>query len=66
MMTEIEIFNDEWITRAHQAAMEAAEEAVLNALCMAETMIGINGNTVYALPVERLPGIMKKYGRVIK
>src|SRR5574341_64238 len=48
IMTEIEIFNDEWITRAHQAAMEAAEEAILNALCMAETMTGINGNTVYA------------------
>jgi len=62
-MTEIEIFNDEWITRAHQAALEAAEEAILNALCMAETTTGINGNTAYALPTERLPKIMKKYGR---
>lgn len=63
LMTEIEIFNDEWITAAHQAAMEAAEEAILNSLCMAETMTGINGNTAYALPIERLPAIMKKYGR---
>jgi D-aminopeptidase len=63
-MTEIEIFNDEWITRAHQAAMEAAEEAILNALCMAETTTGINGNTAFALPIERLPEIMKKYGRL--
>lgn len=62
-VTEIEIFNDEWITRAHQAAMEAAEEAILNALCMAETTVGINANTAYALPIERLPEIMKKYGR---
>jgi D-aminopeptidase len=65
-MTEIEIFNDEWITRAHQAAMEAAEEAILNALCMAETMTGINGNTVYALPIERLPAIMRRYGHIIR
>jgi D-aminopeptidase len=65
-MTEIEIFNDEWITRAHQAAIEAAAEAILNALCMAETTTGINGNTAYALPIERLPGIMRKYGRAIK
>ncbi|MGH7491862.1 MAG: P1 family peptidase [bacterium] len=62
-ITHIEIYNDEWITRAHQAALEAAEEAVLNALCMAETTIGINGNTAFALPIERLPAIMKKYGR---
>lgn len=63
-MTEIEIFNDEWIARAHQAAMEAAEEAILNSLCMAETTTGINGNTAYALPIERLPVIMRKYGRL--
>jgi D-aminopeptidase len=64
MMTEIEIFNDEWITRAHQAAMEAAEEAILNSLCTAETTIGINGNTAYSLPLERLQVIMRKYGRL--
>ncbi len=61
--TGIQIFNDEWISRAHQAAMEAAEEAILSALCAAETTVGINGNTAFALPLERLPGIMKKYGR---
>ncbi len=64
IMTEIEIFNDEWITRAHQAAMEAAEEAILNSLCMAETTTGINGNTAYALPIKRLPVIMRKHGRL--
>jgi D-aminopeptidase len=65
-MTEIEIFNDEWITKAHQAAMEATEEAILNSLCMAETVSGIDGNTAYALPIERLPAIMKKYGRTVE
>lgn len=63
-VADIEIYNDEWITRAHQAAVEAAEEAVLNALCMAETATGINGNTAFALPLDRLPAIMKKYGRL--
>jgi D-aminopeptidase len=65
-MAEIEIFNDEWITKAHQAAMEASEEAILNALCMAETTVGIDGNTAYGLPIERLPAIMRKFGRAIK
>lgn len=63
VLSNIQIFNDEWITRAHQATIEAAEEAVLNALCMAETTTGIDGNTAYALPIERLSELMKKYGR---
>ena len=35
-----------------QAVVEATEEAVLNALMKADTMTGINGNTVHALPVQ--------------
>jgi D-aminopeptidase len=65
-VANFQIFNDEFITKAHQAAVEASEEAILNALCMAETMTGINGNTAYALPIERLPEIMQKYGHAIK
>jgi D-aminopeptidase len=45
------------------AAVEAVEEAVLNALTKAETMTGINGTTVEALPYERLRDVMRKYGR---
>jgi D-aminopeptidase len=46
-----------------EAVVEATEEAVLNALTKAETMTGINGNTVYALPYDRLTALMQKYGR---
>ena len=35
-----------------QAAVEAIEEAILNALCMAETTIGRDGHVVHALPLE--------------
>ena len=45
------------------ATAEATEEAILNALISAETMIGINGNTVYELPHDRLIKILKKYNR---
>jgi D-aminopeptidase len=65
-MSRVKLFNDEWISRAHQAVIEASEEAILNALCMAETTTGINGNTAYALPIERLPAMMKKYGRMFR
>ena len=36
------------------AAIEATEEAILNALLAAETMTGRDGNTVYALEPEVL------------
>ncbi len=47
------------------AVAEATEEAILNALCMAETMTGFKGHTVYALPLDELVHIMKQYGRQI-
>jgi L-aminopeptidase/D-esterase-like protein len=46
-----------------QAAVEATEEAVINAMTMADTMTGINGNTIHALPYDRLRAVMAKYGR---
>jgi D-aminopeptidase len=46
-----------------EAAEEATEEAILNALTMATTTVGRDGNTAYALPLDRLLAVMKKYGR---
>lgn len=47
-----------------EATAEATEESILNALTAAETMTGYRGRTAYALPIEELPQIMKKYGRL--
>jgi D-aminopeptidase len=44
-----------------RATVEATEEAILNALCMAETMTGKDGRTVYALPLDRLQYVMRLY-----
>jgi len=46
------------------ATVQATEEAIINAMVAAETMTGINGNTVYAIPHERLKEVMKKYNRM--
>ena len=43
----------------------ATEEAIVNAMVAAETMEGINGTRVHALPHDRLKEILKKYGRLI-
>lgn len=44
-----------------EAAAEAVEESVLNALTAAETMTGYKGRTVHALPLDELKNVMKKY-----
>ena len=56
--------NDERIDDIFQATIEATAEAVLNALVAAETMVGRDGNTVYALPHDRLREIMRRSGRL--
>jgi D-aminopeptidase len=43
--------------------IEATEEAILNALVAAETMMGRDGITAHALPHDRLIETMTRYGR---
>jgi len=45
------------------AAIEATEQAIVNALLAAETMIGRNGVTAHALPHAALAQAMQQYGR---
>ena len=48
------------------ATVQATEEAVINAMVAAETMTGINGHTVIAIPHDRLREVLKKYNRLTK
>ena len=57
---------NERINPLFNATAQAVEEAIVNALVAAETMTGINGNTVYALPHDRLREVLKKYNRLVK
>ena len=43
--------------------VSVAEEAIINALVAAETMIGRDDHKVIAIPHDRLCEVMKKYGR---
>jgi len=47
-----------------EATVQATEEAIINALVAAETMIGIDGHKVIALPHDRLKQVLKKYNRM--
>jgi D-aminopeptidase len=46
------------------AAIEATEEAIINSLLMANTMMGKSNRKIEALPAEKLVEIMKKYNRI--
>src|SRR5215467_109325 len=46
------------------ATVQGTEEAVVNAMIAAETMTGVNGHTVGALPRDRLREVLKKYNRI--
>jgi len=48
------------------ATIEATEEAIVNAMVAAETMTGIDGNTVHSLSHDRLREILEKYGRLVR
>jgi D-aminopeptidase len=55
---------DAHLSPIFEAAQDATEEAILNALTMATTTVGRDGNTAHAIPLDRLVPIMKKYGRL--
>jgi D-aminopeptidase len=59
----VEMVPNDFITPLFWGAIEATEEAILNALVAADTMVGRDGITAHALPHDRLVEIMSKHGR---
>jgi L-aminopeptidase/D-esterase-like protein len=47
------------------ATVQATEEAIVNAMIAAETMVGADDHRVVAIPHDRLRQVLKKYGRLI-
>lgn len=63
VQTQTVLRNDD-VSPLFLAAIEATEEAILNSLFAAETMSGMNGTTVQALPIDKTLEIVKKYGKI--
>ncbi|MGH7519889.1 MAG: P1 family peptidase [Gemmatimonadales bacterium] len=55
---------NERISPLFEATIQATEEAIVNAMVAAQTMTGINGMRVYALPHDRLRAALRKYNRL--
>lgn len=60
-VARLEMLSNPEITPLFDATIFATEEAILNALVAAETMTGIGGRTIEALPHERLREILARH-----
>ena len=56
-----ELANDD-LSPLFQAAIEATEEAIYNALCMAETVRGYRGHVGHALPLDQVRALVRSTG----
>jgi D-aminopeptidase len=61
---KVEMLPNDRINPLFTATIQATEEAIINAMVAAETMEGVDGHVVYAIPHDRLRAVLKKYGRL--
>lgn len=62
--TSLRMLPNDLMSPFFRATAEATEEAIVNAMVAGETMEGINGNRVHALPHERVREVLARYGRL--
>ncbi len=63
-VTKVDMLPNPKMDALFTATVQATEEAITNALLAAETMTGIDGARVEALPQDRLLAALRKYGRL--
>jgi D-aminopeptidase len=64
-LAQVQMLTNDRITPLFNATVLATEEAIINALVAAETMTGIEGRTVHAIPHEPLKRVLATYQRLI-
>jgi D-aminopeptidase len=64
-LTRVETLANGRLDPIFSATIEATEEAIVNAMVAAETMTGVDGNVVHALPHDRLREALRKYNRLV-
>jgi D-aminopeptidase len=63
-IANIQMLPNDRINQLFWATVAATEEAIINAMVAAETTTGYKGNTIYALPHDRLREVLRKYNRL--
>ncbi len=61
---KIETLREESLSLLFRAAVEAVEEAIVNSLLKATTMDGRDNHVCYAIPIDQLVEILRRYGRL--
>jgi len=61
---QVTMLSNARIGAVFEAAVEATEEAIINALVAGETMTGVDGHRIEAIPHDALLAVMRKYNRV--
>ena len=65
-VAELAMLSNARISPVFDATVEATEEAIINALIAAETMVGRDGNRSEALDHDRLREILARYNRLLQ
>jgi L-aminopeptidase/D-esterase-like protein len=65
-LTRISFLPNERMGGLFEATVQATEEAIINALVAARTMVGRDDHKVIALPHDKLRDVLKKYNRLVK
>ncbi|MFP4081516.1 MAG: P1 family peptidase [Candidatus Aminicenantes bacterium] len=63
---KVTMFTNSQTGQLFAPTIQATEEAIINALVAAETMTGVNGRTIRALPHDLVKKILGKYNRLNK
>jgi D-aminopeptidase len=65
-VASVQMLSDDVIDPVYEAAVQATEEAIINAMLAARTMTGANWYRVPALPHAELRDVLARYGRLRK
>ena len=60
MVAQVKTVDNDFMSPLFLAAIEATEEAIWNSLFMATTLSGRDGNTIEALPVDKVLSLFKE------
>lgn len=63
-VVEEEFLHETQLSPLFKAVVEAVEEAIVNSLLRAVTVVGRDNHVRYAIPIDKLVDIMVKYGRL--
>src|SRR5215470_16798206 len=65
-VADVKMLPNDSLDPVFAATVQATEEAIVNAMVAAESMTGIDGHHVTALPHDQLRAVLKKYNRLTR